>query len=150
MGHRMWRMLSQGFQQAVGPLHVGVKSFKRRVKTGLGETLCGEMEYIVRVDLPHDSGHRQAVAEVTIYKRHAVLRVNPVEKVRDVVQRAPPADHTADVPVRICQQEVSEVRPYHAGKPGYERAFLHETSLFSSGDHPPQGVLESKIRFAAQ
>jgi hypothetical protein len=59
-------------------------------------------------------------------EKNSVLPIGLLEKMLDVIQRASPAAHAVDVPIRVCQQKVSEVTSHHARDAGDEcHTLLH-------------------------
>jgi hypothetical protein len=95
-------------------LDVGVVGVERRLEAGAREALGGKMEDVVGPRLAHDVLHRQRVAQVAVEKEHAVAPVDPVRERLEIVQRTAPPDHPVDVPVRVGDQVLGQVRPDHS------------------------------------
>jgi hypothetical protein len=59
---------------------------------------------------------------------HPVVAIGPVQKVLDVIQRAAPAAHAIDVPVRVFKQKISEMGADHSGDSGNKS--FHKARFF--------------------
>ena len=115
MDDGLWRMPAQSLQHAGGALDVGVQRVQRGIKAGLGIALRRQMEHIIRRSTAHRVVDGNGVAKIAVHQAHALLAVDAVDEVFDIVQWAAPSAQTADLPVRFPDQKVRQMRPHHPG-----------------------------------
>src|SRR5216684_6333785 len=114
MDDRLGRMLLQRIEDAHRPLDIGVQGVERCVEAGARKALSGEMEDVVRLGVGYDILDRHRVAQVAIEQRDTVAGVDPPRDAGKIVERAAPAAHADDVPVRPLKQELGKVGTDHS------------------------------------
>ena len=86
MNHGMGSVLPQRLQNARGALDVRVLCVQRRIKRGLGITLRGKMENVVRDDGGDGCIDGHGVAQIPVDKVDALFGIDGIDPVPNVIQ----------------------------------------------------------------
>lgn len=121
---------TKGLQQVTGSDDVCVQGVDGGVEAGLGIALGRQVENIVGPDLLDDGEEGDQIVKVGVAEEDPVLVVGTVKEVLDVINGAPPAADTVDVPVGVFYQVVRQVRTYHTGDAGDKGFGCHFYRLF--------------------
>ena len=92
---------TKGLQQVTGSDDVCVQGVDGGVEAGLGIALGRQVENIVGPDLLDDGEEGDQIVKVGVAEEDPVLVVGTVKEVLDVIDGAPPAADTVDVPVGV-------------------------------------------------
>lgn len=104
------------FQQSRCAEDVGVQRIDWRGEAGFWVALGGEVKDVVGTAFLDAGDEGFAVVEICVVEVDAVLLVDVRGEVLDVGERAAPADHAVDFPIRVGEEVVSEVGTHHAGE----------------------------------